>query len=855
VAVEIDAFVAVDAACCWLTRLASLSSTGPSDDDAVEQATLMEWIYSRVQSDQPIPADLGPLIEDLMLVRSTVDANATLEYLRIASEASLERRSTGWQLRDPDGSGFPLYVRSRIPLGSVVAMRVASNFSSGAALPPELPSVACHQRLMTQLSSGVADGHVHVGAAMPFDGLMGAIFGMNGRSRVSAVLPRTLNCVDSWGDRFNSGALLDGARLAFHVLSAFDAEAEVSEPFLLWLQRTGAVNVAAKRLFEGSEYWRLVHASATEMTATSGRNVSPREFSVFESWPKDSTAFERDDIPDLASWMVERKTALLRRYFAMTQDATYALHLANFFRAQSLLHFAVTQSHVRGLDQFVQYFDNLRGLRREASLTRSALVSQGLRFLVGPGGLDQLELRTAEEPLFEGEPSLGARALSQRFLAYLHGYLSYIAGAPDASAIPLLRMPVSLIKRRLASASRRDNAVFPSRFPVTTLLRTVDELLSLFRWVPEAAQFFGGLDVAGNERLQPNWMFSLVFGAYRAGLDHTNVHCPIPYSVHAGEDFPHPLRGLRMISEALRFPVPDDSTLKIGHALALNQDAWQNMSTLAMDDAESLLDDLVWAWSVLSDRGMADAGLSDAIQAIAPAVYPHDLASGVLSPDNLGRSYVARFDPSVLVSTGLVTRTPLSSERPTPLVSGDGIHIDLLRSSDAMIRLLCMYLVGDKFVRNPSMSADVQLIRTLYDLLRPIIIDELAGSRRSIVVESCPTSNVLIGGLSGYESHPIYSLVSEGVTCTINTDDPGVFHSTIYDEYAHVLAGATRWVGESLTDRLEWLDRIRANSLQVTPVSVTRPRLVAAVTDCVTALEAFCGVGISSIGSSLRELR
>jgi len=71
----------------------------------------------------------------------------------------------------------------------------------------------------------------------------------------------------------------------------------------------------------------------------------------------------------------------------------------------------------------------------------------------------------------------------------------------------------------------------------------------------------------------------------------------------------------------------------------------------------------------------------------------------------------------------------------------------------------------------------------LYELLVPEIIDDLRWG--GAVVEACPTSNVLAGGVRGYARHPMRMFVEAGVLTTINTDDPSVFHSWMHDEIAH----------------------------------------------------------------------
>ncbi len=74
----------------------------------------------------------------------------------------------------------------------------------------------------------------------------------------------------------------------------------------------------------------------------------------------------------------------------------------------------------------------------------------------------------------------------------------------------------------------------------------------------------------------------------------------------------------------------------------------------------------------------------------------------------------------------------------------------------------------------------------------PALVFELAQS--GMVLELCPTSNVLLGVVPSLEQHPIGALIDAGVQVTVNTDDPGYFGTTLTGELQTVgeLLGWTR---------------------------------------------------------------
>jgi adenosine deaminase len=62
------------------------------------------------------------------------------------------------------------------------------------------------------------------------------------------------------------------------------------------------------------------------------------------------------------------------------------------------------------------------------------------------------------------------------------------------------------------------------------------------------------------------------------------------------------------------------------------------------------------------------------------------------------------------------------------------------------------------------------------------LVEELA--EREIVLECCPTSNVVLGAFPTYEQHPLPHLRAAGVKVTLGSDDPPYFGASIGGEYA-----------------------------------------------------------------------
>ena len=77
-----------------------------------------------------------------------------------------------------------------------------------------------------------------------------------------------------------------------------------------------------------------------------------------------------------------------------------------------------------------------------------------------------------------------------------------------------------------------------------------------------------------------------------------------------------------------------------------------------------------------------------------------------------------------------------------------------------------------------SCSLRLSGVRAIEDVR---VVAEL--SERGIVLECCPTSNVVLGVFASYAEHPLAQLAAAGVRVTLGSDDPPYFGASIGGEY------------------------------------------------------------------------
>ena len=121
-------------------------------------------------------------------------------------------------------------------------------------------------------------------------------------------------------------------------------------------------------------------------------------------------------------------------------------------------------------------------------------------------------------------------------------------------------------------------------------------------------------------------------------------------------------------------------------------------------------------------------------------------------------------------------------------------------------------------------EVDEEMCQTIDDVQQHLLqeVEDLG-----IAIECNPTSNFKIGEIDRYDEHPItkfntlkrqHQYPRHDISASINTDDKGVFSTSIEREYAliaHALIRRYRQEAGEIKDSdvYEWLDKIRLNSL------------------------------------------
>ncbi|MCD8016107.1 MAG: hypothetical protein LUG99_23725, partial [Lachnospiraceae bacterium] len=363
-------------------------------------------------------------------------------------------------------------------------------------------------------------------------------------------------------------------------------------------------------------------------------------------------------------------------------------------------------------------------------------------------------------------------------------------------------------------------------------------LIALRERYPECAMRILGIDAASNEIGCRPEVFAVSFrrlkSHVRAGEDSRSTR-RVPQlraTYHVGEDFLDPADGLRAIDEAVNF-LNLDCGDRLGHALALGLDVeewYRSKNYRILIPQQDYLDNLAWMYNRLIELNISglevlmghlekkyeeyfdrvyarhmDYGIIDEILKETRRQYRH---AGIMNAFHNDRY---RFDIfQYYKAWKLRGDDPELYERGYYLADDYGpaemqCRLNLRFPKDYNIRyrpeifLLNYYYQFDREVREEgNKRVEIKIhpsyIRAVQMLQKEM--QKLVG-RNGIAIETNPSSNFLIGTFKDYAKHPIFTFYNKGLTgdpsllaecaqlsVSVNTDDQGVFSTSLENEYA-----------------------------------------------------------------------
>lgn len=294
-----------------------------------------------------------------------------------------------------------------------------------------------------------------------------------------------------------------------------------------------------------------------------------------------------------------------------------------------------------------------------------------------------------------------------------------------------------------------------------------------------------GIDAAANELHTPPEVFSPVFRRLRR----SNPRLKLTY--HAGEDFFHPISGLRAIYEAFLFLELKEHD-RIGHATAsgILWAQWKKElgSTILIKKGE-WLDNLAFVYYLINSRKDAFfLGLTDKVTTLFQELSYY-IYNEQVSIEQYIEAWKKRKYCPILLSIDSFEEAYLNPIFDTY----EWRNLIDVKSSQQTLMLLKLYNrsdVRERCAEFKELEIDSLITASQFEKLQLVVLKKI--NRAKVILETLPTSNVRISHYQNHSQHHILKWLewkNQGhdiPEIVIGSDDTGIFSTNIHNEYMHV---------------------------------------------------------------------
>lgn len=636
-------------------------------------------------------------------------------------------------------------------------------------------SVAVVDEVRRQKSIGLADNHLHSGAADELGDLLARIV----PKVVERAEPRNLHSavgLDHRGQQLNIAPLVVGLAAACLLLDGSDELDSRREQFVA-----------------SSSWWRAAVRAAREARGINASDLAALREPVRRLSEEIGRPPQMAVLHDTLQRAIRGNPVTARRLEAARRGLV----------ALSAIHGLVMVPRTSDLGSFVTRFDLMRKLRGlfgpDTHRVPSALYSMYVH-----SGVTAVELR--KSIVAESQRTVSVPRIVSGIAADVAEHAAgAIAACEDLEIDHLVvRMPLTFTRLEAPPVDRHaeGHGFVPYRSPVAETMAVADAIVQATR-EERVARFVGGIDVVGNEKKVPNWLYGL---AYKRIAPHSDLE----FACHAGEYFTDRVEGLRRIAELALFQPA--VVRRIGHCLALATE--HGLDGEGLPDAGTLLENVVWTLSVIDGSADVRLGLEAPLDiepplvrelrrvlvALAPCVF-----GARVSVQDVRRWYFARFE---LAEAGRWIRdldrvSPLDALQwprgvdrallPQPIDVADAMLASTIFDMPSTVSTATGQVV---ITFNPAAAVPGGLreeARAALEALSARLVEPVGRwfIASEAVVEVCPSSNAALGPINIFE-HPVWDFHSRELPCSVNTDDPALFGASLPEEYLHAGAVAVR---------------------------------------------------------------
>lgn len=306
----------------------------------------------------------------------------------------------------------------------------------------------------------------------------------------------------------------------------------------------------------------------------------------------------------------------------------------------------------------------------------------------------------------------------------------------------------------------------------------------------------------------------------------------IGITFHVGEDFHDIVDGLRAVDECIKFldMHPYD---RLGHTLVLGlnvDDYYLKRRNVITMPKQVALDNIVWLYMLCYKHNKLKRKLRDNLLELYNILFSelYSIYGDIPCISTYYNSWLLRGDSPYLYNQNGITLCNNDVEEGWNNVSMS--YFEDSRTARNDIEACRLYYYYHRDAEAKIKGEEMISVEFGPDLIKAIkyaqkyLLNKLESLK--LCIECNPTSNFKIGDIERYDEHPIRIFHSNGlngcfkgkrISVSINTDDKGVFATSIEREYALIATALFRKYGGSKKTEekvLKWLDCIRECSLK-----------------------------------------
>lgn len=362
----------------------------------------------------------------------------------------------------------------------------------------------------------------------------------------------------------------------------------------------------------------------------------------------------------------------------------------------------------------------------------------------------------------------------------------------------------------------------------------------------DISSYVVSIDAVGKETHTPPEIFAPYFKYLRyspkklkndifLGTKVFSHHPKLIITAHAGEDFNHIITGMRRVDESVKF-FGMHRRDRLGHVLSLGffPKDWLDITNDILVYQGDYFDDLVWLCVRLKKIENINLDIvriikiyEDRVWKLFSKLYP--MCKRNIQIQDMYQAWKYRENCSISYYKRKINVTQFDDY--------SRIVLDKKPSKNVQ-EIYELYQTNKKVRENYKKVIKIdkknisKIELKIWEALQDKMINEL--SKKGIIIETNPSSNVFVSSIDSYDYHPIFrfyppksELLKKGkkfnkfnqrdgrIAVTINSDDPAIFVTTLQNEYRTIKNIAINKYKCSDKEAEDWIEDIRKFGVKI----------------------------------------